>query len=153
MLQSGAQEGIPSHELQQFLNQEDNRARILEVGDRIVDPRSIGLAYEVFKSRCAHVSNMASVVEPATIMRHGSLTGGWPEVPKRLFDFGWLIARWLESDEVKKDLILDRIYNRILLVVPIVLRHVARMTGGHRTRVFYYPDFSAILMKIDGSSR
>ncbi|VDO90683.1 unnamed protein product [Heligmosomoides polygyrus] len=62
--------------------------RILYVGDRIVDPRSIGLAYAAFKSHCGHVNNMARVLEPATIMRHGSLTGGWPEVLKRLFELG-----------------------------------------------------------------
>ncbi|KAK5965656.1 hypothetical protein GCK32_022802 [Trichostrongylus colubriformis] len=44
---------------------------------------------------------------------------------------------------------MNRIHNRILLVVPLVLRRMAWMTGGSRTRVFYYVDFSLIKKKMD----
>ncbi|XGW34156.1 hypothetical protein V3C99_018176 [Haemonchus contortus] len=44
---------------------------------------------------------------------------------------------------------LNRVHNRILIVVPIVLKRMACMSGGSRARVFFYDKFSAIKTKLD----
>ncbi|KAK6018633.1 hypothetical protein OSTOST_15771 [Ostertagia ostertagi] len=123
--------------------------RIMNLDDRVVDPRSLGFAYAVFRKKCAHVSTMARAIEPATIMRHGSLSRGWPTVPQRIFELGWLVARKLDKNDFDLNSMMDRIHNRILIVVPMVLRRMAWMSGGCRTRVFFYGDFSAIKTKMD----
>ncbi|KAK6024067.1 hypothetical protein OSTOST_10129 [Ostertagia ostertagi] len=123
--------------------------RITNLEDKVIDPRALGFAYALFRSKCAHVSNMARAIEPATIMRHGSLTGGWPTVPRRIFELGWLIARKVDWKDFDSSSMLNRVHNRVLLVVPIVLRRMAWMSGGCRTRVFYYDEFSAIKTKND----
>ncbi|KAK6031772.1 hypothetical protein OSTOST_02065 [Ostertagia ostertagi] len=124
--------------------------RIMNVEDRVVDPRArLGFAYTVFRNRCAHVSTMARAIEPATIMRHGTLSRGWPTVPQRIFELGWLVARKLDKNDFDLNSMMDRIHNRILIVVPMVLRRMAWMSGGCRTRVLFYGDFSAIKTKMD----
>ncbi|KAK6031026.1 zinc knuckle [Ostertagia ostertagi] len=126
-----------------------NTQRIMNLDDRVVDPRSLGFAYAVFRKKCAHVSTMARAIEPATIMRHGSLSRGWPTVPQRIFELGWLVARKLDKNDFDLNSMMDRIHNRILIVVPMVLRRMAWMSGGCRTRVFFYGDFAAIKTKMD----
>ncbi|XGW09034.1 hypothetical protein V3C99_011385 [Haemonchus contortus] len=118
--------------------------RITNLDDKVIDPRGLGFAYAVFRNRCAHISNMVRAIEPASIMRHGSLTGGWPTVSKRIFELGWLIARKIEGNDFDTSSMLDRVHNRILIVVPIVLRRMAWMSGGTRTRVFFMVNFQQL---------
>ncbi|XGW34049.1 hypothetical protein V3C99_018091 [Haemonchus contortus] len=122
--------------------------RIMNLDDKVNDPRALDFAYAVFRNKCAHISNMARAIEPASIMRHGSL-GGWTTVSKRNFELGWLIARKIERNNFDTSSMLDRVHNRILIVVPIVLRRMAWMSGGNRARVFFYGEFSAIKTKLD----
>ncbi|KAK6059170.1 hypothetical protein COOONC_03205 [Cooperia oncophora] len=103
--------------------------RIMDLDDKAVDPRSLGFAYAVFRSKCAHVSLMARAIEPATIMRHGSLSRGWPELPKRFFELGWLTARKVDPKEFDLSSMMARVHDRILLVVPVVLRRMAWMSA------------------------
>ncbi|XGW33799.1 hypothetical protein V3C99_017894 [Haemonchus contortus] len=45
--------------------------RITNLDDKVIDPRALGVAYAVFRNKCAHITNMARATEPDSIMRHG----------------------------------------------------------------------------------
>ncbi|VDL77857.1 unnamed protein product [Nippostrongylus brasiliensis] len=114
-----------------------------------LDPRAVGFAYAFFKTRCVHIAMMAKLMEPTKVMRHAEVDGGWPSDFKRIVAMGWSMARRVEWTEVVESRIFGQAHNRVLLVVPTVLQRVRFMSGGSRTRVFYYNDFSDIRTKND----
>ncbi|VDP39960.1 unnamed protein product [Heligmosomoides polygyrus] len=123
--------------------------QIMDTSVRKLEPRAVAYAYAVFKNKCAHVINMARAIEPASIMRHGKLSAGWSTPPKRFFEIAWSMSKRLDWDQLRTTSIFENVHNRILLVVPLVLRRISCMKGGSKTRVFYYVDFSCIRTRND----
>lgn len=123
--------------------------QILNPAVKKLDPRAVGFAYAFFKTRCVHIAMMAKLVEPATTMRHGAVDGGWPSDFKRILEIGWTFARRVEWSDVVESHLFGEVHNRVLLVVPAVLERMRFMTGGTKTRVFYYSEFSALRTKND----
>ncbi|VDL69682.1 unnamed protein product [Nippostrongylus brasiliensis] len=115
--------GSISNKVQQIMNPAVKR----------IDPRSVGFA----------------LVEPASTMRHGHVSGDWTIDFERIFELGWNIARRMVWEDVKTDGILEKIHNRVLVVIPTMLARMRFMSGSTRTRFFYYGDFSAIRTKND----
>ncbi|VDL85105.1 unnamed protein product [Nippostrongylus brasiliensis] len=103
-----------------------------------IDPHSVDFAYAFFKGKCTHINLMARLVEPASTMRHGHVSRDWAIDFERIFELGWNIARRVVWEDVKTDGILEKIHNRVMVVIPTMLARMRFMSGSTRTRFFYY---------------
>lgn len=76
-------------------------------------------AYVVFKIRCAHVSEMATAVEPACLMRHGFLHGGWLCILKWIFELGWPMSCKNDWQDLQSKSFFKNITIAFLLSCPM----------------------------------